>query len=265
MIPSLKQLASLFLMTLSLAVSTTGSARTLQQVLNEGRLQVGVVLTVPWAMRPEPGELLGFEVDVAKQLAEDMGVAVEFRTYSAERIVPALEAGEIDLIAAGLPISPQTALHVNFSQPYSTLGITMATNRDSTLLVEDLEDFDSPGYKITAVTGSAAAELIVRIFPRAELLEFETSELASDALVEGRADAYLDDEPIPTYLSLEYPATVDVPLTGPLQQSLSGFAINKGDSDFLAYLNAWITAKQAETWLPTIHSYWFQSLRWRQD
>ncbi len=263
--PKSKYRACIVLILTSFVLPASGSARSLQQVLNEGRIQIGVVLIAPWAIRPEPGELSGFEVDVSKKLAEDMDVAVEFRVYSAERIVPALEAGEIDLIAAGLRISPETALHVNFSQPYSTMGITMATNRETTVLVDELDDFDDPDYRIAAIIGSEAAALITRIFPSAVLLEFETSELASTALVNGRADAYLDNEPIPTYLALDNPMIVDVPLTAPLLQARAAFAINKGDPDFLAFLNAWITARQADTWLPTIHSYWFSSLRWRDE
>jgi polar amino acid transport system substrate-binding protein len=46
--------------------------------------------------------------------------------------------------------------------------------------------------------------------------------------------------------------------------SPAGFAVNKGDPDFLAFLNAWITAHKADTWLPTTASYWFESLRWRE-
>ncbi len=46
--------------------------------------------------------------------------------------------------------------------------------------------------------------------------------------------------------------------------SPAGFAVNKGDPDFLAFLNAWITARNADTWLPTTASYWFESLRWRE-
>ena len=73
-----------------------GSARTLQQVLNDGTLRVGVAIYTPWAMRDASGELSGFEIDVATKLAEDMQVEVEFTVYSWERIILALESGEID-------------------------------------------------------------------------------------------------------------------------------------------------------------------------
>jgi len=246
-----------------LAAPSLSHGRTLQQVLNEGEIRIGVVLMIPWAIRTTPDELTGFEIDVANQLALDLGVEADIRVYPQERIITALETGEIDLIAAGLAITPERALHVNFSNPYSTTGISMATNQDTTILVNELEDFDDPDFILATVTGSEATDLVSRVFPRAESREFETVETASEALIEGEVDAFLEEEPIPSFLALDNPSTVDAPLSGPLVQRRAGFGVAKGDPDFLAFLNAWITSRQADTWLPTIHSFWFSSLRWR--
>ncbi len=258
----LKQTALVCALFLSLFCSP-GSARTLQQVLNDGTLRVGVALYTPWAIRDASGELTGFEIDVAKKLAEDMKVSVEFSVYPWERIILALEAGEIDVIAAGLSITPERALHVNFSQPYATSGTTLATNLDTTSRVQSLQDLNDAGYTVAAVAGTVAEELADRIFPRAELMVYEDPDSASNALLEGEVDAYLDDEPIPTFLALENPSRIDVPVPSPLLETRAAFAVNKGDADFINFLNAWIIARESDTWLPTLHSYWFESLRWR--
>ena len=91
----------------SMAFAGEAAARELQQVLNTGTLRVGVTLFAPWAARGANGELIGFEPDVARQLAEDMGVKAQLLAYDVDRLVPALEAGEIDIIAAGLTITPE--------------------------------------------------------------------------------------------------------------------------------------------------------------
>ena len=239
-------------------------ARSLQQVLNTGTLRVGVALFAPWTMRTSSGELVGFEIDVAKQLAADMGVKHEMVVYEFSALLPALEAGEVDLIAAGFTVTPERALHVNFSQPYADGGVSLATHLASTLEVERLEDLDTPAYTVAAVEDSVAVALARRLLPRASLELFDSVEAASAALIDGEVHAYLEDEPVPTYLALEHPTTVDVPIAQPLLSSRAAFAVNKGDPDFLAFLNAWITAREADTWLPTTTSYWFKSLRWRQ-
>ena len=249
---------------LVLTTPEPAAARPLQQVLNTGSLRIGVALSTPWAARGTDGELLGFEVDVAKQLAADMGVKPTLLVYDFNRLIPALESGEIDLIAAGFTITPERALHVNFSQPYAETGIALATNLEKTAAVKRFQDLDSDTYSIAAVDGSVAIDLARRLVPHAKLRIFDTVDAASAALVDGTVDGYLEDEPIPTYLALQNPNKVDVPLGKPLLASRAAFAVIKGDPDFLAYLNAWIVARDADTWLPTTTDYWFKSLRWRQ-
>jgi polar amino acid transport system substrate-binding protein len=253
------------LVLLGMVLSSAAWSRSLQEVLNNGTLRVGVALFTPWAMRTSDDELIGFEIDVANKLAEDMGVRPDISVYPWERIVPALEAGEVDIIAAGLSVTPQRALHVNFSQPYASGGITLASNIQSTAMLERLEDLDRNDFKLAAVEGSTAAELASRVLPRAQLVLFDDAEGASAALVEGEVDAYLEELPIPTFLALEHPDTIDVPVAQPLLRTPLAFAVNKGDPDFLAFLNAWITAREADTWLPSTHAYWFESLRWRRQ
>ena len=91
---------------LALCAAHGAAARDLQQVLNTGTLRVGIVLYAPWAVRAANGELAGFEVDVARQLAADMGVKADVLPYEFSKLIPALESGEIDIIAAGLAITP---------------------------------------------------------------------------------------------------------------------------------------------------------------
>jgi polar amino acid transport system substrate-binding protein len=256
---------SLFIGLLLSLICSSISGRTLQQTLNYGTLRVGVALHMPWAMQKRSGELMGFEIDIANKLAEDMKVNVEFRVYESERLIPALESGDIDLIIARLAISPSRALHVNFSQPYMTDEITLATNLLSTTLAETLEDLNHPDYTIAAVSGHSTEELIAHIFPRSQHQLYEGSELASNALIDGAVDAYLEEEPIPTFLSLENPTQVGAPIIDPLVQTSIAFAVNKGDPDFIVFLNAWIIAHQSDTWLNTVHDYWFESIRWKEQ
>jgi polar amino acid transport system substrate-binding protein len=248
----------------ALALAGNAAARDLQDVLNSGTLRVGVTLFAPWAARAGDGELVGFEVDVARQLAADLGVKAQLLPYDVDRLVPALESGEIDIIAAGLTITPERALHVNFSNPYAESGIGLATHVERTANVTDIKALDSDTITIAAVENSVGVQLARRLWPRARVQVFPSVEAAGEALVAGEVHGYVEDEPVTTFLALEHPGVVDVPTGRPLLASPAGFAVNKGDPDFLAFLNAWITARQTDTWLPTTASYWFESLSWRE-
>lgn len=255
-------------LTVAAATSAPSAAQaaSLQQVLNRGQLRVGIVIAAPWALRDaDSGELTGFEVQVAKQLAADMGVKVEFVVYRFDQLIRAVESEEIDLVAAGLTITPERALHVNFSAPYATSGVGIATNVEATAEVRRLEDLDDPAFTIAVLEGSTGEELAKRLLPRAELERFDTADAAAQALISGTVEVYLDEEPVPSFLALEHPGRIDVPVAKPLLETQSAFAIAKGDPDFVFFLNAWITSREADTWLPTTHRYWFKTLRWRDE
>jgi polar amino acid transport system substrate-binding protein len=246
-----------------LLTSATVQARSLQQVINHGTLRVGVALASPWAMRDKDGELIGYDVDIARRLAADLDVSASFVIYEWDELTRAIEADEVDIVIASLTITPERARFVNFSRPHTTGGLTLATRLQSTANVSSLADLDEARFKLAVVEGTAAIELARRVVPRITVETFASSQAASEALVAGDVDAYLEEDPVPSYLSLEHPSSIDVPITRPLLETRTGFAVAKGDPDFLAYLNAWIDAHEADTWLPTTHGYWFRSLRWR--
>ena len=258
-------LRKLSLLVLASGCLATGlaSAGTLQDVLNRGTLRVGVALAEPWAMRDDAGELYGFEIDVARKLADDLEVDVRFVRYDQDALIRGLQAGEIDLIASGFAITAERLRHVNFSNPYATFGIGMATNLEATAEVERLEQLNAPEFSIAVRTNSAAETLAERIMGNAQIVDFLDDAAAVEALIRGEVHVYLDQEPIPSFLELEYPQLIDVPLSEPLVKTPAAFAVGKGDPDFLAYLDSWILMREADTWLPTTYQYWFRSLRWR--
>ncbi|MEE8480273.1 MAG: transporter substrate-binding domain-containing protein, partial [Desulfobacterales bacterium] len=91
---------------------------TIEQVQKRGILRVGMSTFVPWAMKDKTGKLIGFEIDVATRLAQDMGVTVEFVPTKWSGIIPALSTGKFDVIIGGMGILPSRNLKVNFSIPY---------------------------------------------------------------------------------------------------------------------------------------------------
>ncbi len=251
-------------LSVALCWTTAASARTLQQVRNSGELRVAIALASPWAMRDRDDQFIGYEIDIARALAADLGAQVRFVVYESDELMTAIEIGEADIAIAALPITAESALHVNFSAPHTSGGLTLATRLESTRRVESLADLDDSTYALAVVAGSDATALAQRLLPRMAVREFMTPAEAADALIDGDVDAYLEEEPVPNFLALEHAGRIDVPLARPLLERRAGFAVAKGDADFIAFLNAWIVAREDDTWLPTTFRYWFRSLRWRE-
>ncbi len=251
-----------------IAKAETGSLAqpgTLQKVLEKKTLRVGVSLFTPWTIKHPDGQLVGYEIDVAKQLAKDLGVKPTFHVFDWEKIIPALLNREIDIIIAGIVITPQRALKVNFSQPYDSSGIGLVTNIALTKTFKGPKDLDSPDVIIASVTGTIAEDLARRVFSKATLKTFATSQEAIEAVTTGKVHGYVEHEAITTFVALDHPNIVDEPLSKPLLETRAGFAVNKRDPDFINFLNAWITAHEADTWLASVHKYWFEGVEWRKE
>lgn len=236
----------------------------LEEILDRQKIRVGVSLFTPWAVKDENGELSGFEIDVAKKLARDMRVATEFKVYAWPEIIPALNRGEIDVIIAGMAITPKRALQLNFSLPYAESGTALATNTAMTKDIKDLRELNRPQVIVTAVAKTLGSDVAKLMFDDADLRIVATSDEAAKALLDGKTHAYVGSSVETSMLALSNPDKIDMPLNKPLLVSVAGMGVKKGEQELLNFLNAWITARAADKWLSATHKYWFKSLEWRK-
>ena len=250
---------------ISIVFAPMAFADALDTILERGTLRVGVSEFAPWTLRDSNGELMGFEVDVAKKIAADMGIAAEFKVYDWEDIVAALQGGEIDIIAGGMAITPAAALQVNFSRPLATSGVSIATNTDKTRRIASLKELNRSGVVVAVVAETLAANVAETFFDKASIKTHATSELAERDVLEGRAHAYVATSPEVNFLALKNADTIDVPMADPLVASSEGLAVRKGEQEWLNFLNAWVTAHHSDRWLESTRDYWFESMSWMPD
>lgn len=237
--------------------------RSFEQVLAAKTLRVGVHLLAPNAMQGKGGGLIGAEIDIAQRLARDMGVAADFRLYEWDQLIPALQRGEVDILVAGLSITPERALQVWFSNPYASSGIGIATNIKLTQSFASLDDLDKPEVAIGVIGGTVSEQVARELFEKASIKPFPEEAQAEEALVKGLLHAYVRSEPAPRFLALRHPKVIDVPLDKPLLATREAFAVRRGDADFINFLNAWVQAREADAWLASTSKYWFESLSWQ--
>jgi len=237
----------------------------LEQALKRGVLRVGFSTFVPWAMNDKQGNFIGFEIDVAKRLAQDMGVKVEFIPTKWSGIVPALLTGKFDILIGGMGIRPDRNLKVNFSNPYYYSGISIVANKDLAKDFKTLADFNKPEVKIASRTGTTAAAAAKKYLPQAQLLLFDDEAQGLQELLNGKAYAYLGDEPMPAFQAIKHSDKLFLPLPDSFDKSPIGMAVRKGDVDTLNYINNWILLAQSDGWLAERKHYWFETRDWEKQ
>ena len=253
------------LLLLAVFVITPAQADALDDILERGTLRVGVAEFVPWAMPAKRGGHVGYDVDLGVKIARDMGVRAEFKVYEWKDIIPALEAGEVDIIAGGIVVTPQRALRMNFTQPIAQSGAGMATNTHMTKDIEALPQLNDPDIVIATVTNTFSEGVARSIFDKAEIHSHSSKDDAEKEILEGRAHAYISSLPAVQFLVMNNSDAIDLPLNDPLVGWAEALAVQKGEPELLNFLNAWVTARQADRWLDTTRDYWFSTLDWVED
>ncbi len=238
------------------------SESVLEIIKKRGVIKVGMSTFVPWAMRDKKGELVGFEIDVAKKLAADMEVEVQFVPTAWDGIIPALIAGKFDVIIGGMSIRPQRNLTVNFTIPYAHSGMGIAANKK---LAADLawpDGYNSPKVTLTCRRGATSCNAAQDLFPKASLRRFDDDVQAAQEVLNGNAHAVLSSFPKPTQLEHQNPETMFLPTRDNLTQGDEAFALRKGDPDALNFFSNWILVHTSNGWLKKRHSFWFKSMDW---
>jgi polar amino acid transport system substrate-binding protein len=238
---------------------------TVEQILQRGTLRVGFSTFVPWAMQDKKGEFIGFEIDVARRLAKDMGVNAQFEPTQWSGIIPALLSGKFDIIIGGMGIQPQRGLKVNFSIPYEYSGMSLVADRAKADGAKALADFNKPEVILAIRQGTTAVDAAKKYMPKAQLKLFDQEAQTIQEVLNGRAHAVVASDPFPAFQALKYPDRLALPLAEPFTKEPIAFAVRKGDPDFLNFLDGWIRMVTDEGWLEERHRYWFRTNDWKDQ
>lgn len=240
-------------------------ADAVDEILERGTLRIGIAEFVPWAMPTEGGAYVGYDVDLGNRIAQDMGVGAEFKVYEWKDIIPALEAGEVDMISAGIVVTPQRALRVTFTQQVASSGAGMATNTEMTKDIEALEQLNDPDIVIVTITDTFSEGVARSVFDEAEIRSYANKNDAEKEILEGRAHVYISSLPAVQFLVTNNSDVIDLPLNEPLVGWAEAFAVQKGEQELLNFLNAWVTAHTADRWIDATREYWFETRDWIED
>ncbi len=262
---SLISLLAVTLIGLPGATAAEDPQSVVEQVIQRGVLRVGMSTFVPWAMKNKTGKLIGFEIDVATRLAEDMGVKVEFVPTKWSGIIPALLTGKFDVIIGGMGILPSRNLKVNFTEPYDYTGMSMVASKKMAADMMGLAAFNAPDVIIAARLGSTAVTAAKKYLPKAEIRMFDDEAQAYQEVINGRAHAVVGSAPTPAFQAIKYPDKLFLPLKGTFTREPIGFAVRKGDLDTLNFFNNWIGYVDAEGWLKERKTYWFETKDWESQ
>lgn len=240
------------------------SGTLLDDIKKRGVIKIGMSTFVPWAMNDREGNLIGFEIDVANELAKDMGVRAEFIPTKWSGIIPALLTGKFDVIIGGMGITYERMMKVDFTDPYDYSGMSIVASRKKAPNYRTIEDFNKPDVIIAARLGTTAADSVKKYFPAAQLKLFDDEAQAIQELLTDRVHAVVASSPLPEFQAIKHEGRFYLPLDDTFTKEPVGFAIRKGEDEARSYFNEWIRNKHENGFLKGKKIYWFRSRDWEK-
>ena len=243
----------------SLPVPSRHNLRTsrLQEISQRGYLRVGYFPdSLPFVYENQAGKLVGFDVEMAYKLAQDMNVTPELVLIDRAQAAAMLNAGYVDIIMSGLAVTVERAEEMAFSVPY--------TNQTLAFIVKDYrrEDFSSrekvKGLKHLRLGVPNVPYYIAKIreyLPQAEVVVLD-SPAEFFTRKEDDLDAFVYSAEAGSAWTLIYPAySVAVPHPDVRAVPLA-YAVARGDSELVDFVNTWIELKKKDQTIEGLYNYW---------
>lgn len=234
----------------------------IDDIKQRGVLRSGLSTFVPWAMRDLSGKLIGYELDVAQRLAADLGVKHEAVPTAWDGIIPALLAGNFDMIIGGMTVTPARAESVDFTDAYSFSGVAMVASTKTAPGLTSVAAFNRPDFTLVARRGTNAVPVVQKLLPLATLRQFDDDAQALQELLNGNAMAWFTSTPKPAFAAVDHPGVLYLPVDKAIEPQRDAIAVRKGDPVALEVLNKWIAARKEDGFLKDRFHYWFEGRDW---
>lgn len=235
----------------------------LDRITQNGVLRVGTAANMPpLNMLDKNDQPMGLDVDLAKYMASAMGVELKLVIKPFPELLPALKAGEVDMIVSGLTINPERNLSVAFVGPYHITGKALLTKFESMVASEDARELNSAAFAFTALDGSTSAELVETLTPNARLVTTANYEDAVDMVLSDKVDALVADYHVCVLSLLRNPNQGLVSRITPFTYEPLGIAIPPGDAQMINWLTNFLTIMRESNELVNLKAKWIEDASW---
>ena len=171
--------------------SSSASYRSVDDIKASGKIEIGVFSDKnPFGYVDENGEYQGYDIELARQIGEDLGVEVEFVSTEAANRVEYLETNKVDLILANFTVTEERAQAVDFAEPYMNVALGAVSHKDH--VIKSLDDVKDE--KVIDISGTTAETYLTANYPNLTQQKFDTYAAAKTAFENDKNALWLNDE-----------------------------------------------------------------------
>ncbi|SVA19994.1 uncharacterized protein METZ01_LOCUS72848 [marine metagenome] len=254
----LKSGIAIFLTTLLLAASALAESR-LQRILVEGELRVGT--TGDWnpmtMIDPNSKERTGFDIDVAKALATDMGVKAVFVPTTWKTLVNGVVADKYDMTSSA-SLSPKRALVAGYSMTYFAVEDVPLMLEKNKGKYNSWEDLNNPNVTVAVTLGTVQEKRAEVIFDKSKIIKVSAPARDYQEVLAGRADISMTSNLEAAKLVDQYPEMMVVPVQEGKNPTPLAVLLPQADQVWINYVNHWIVLKTERGFFDQLEAKWLK-------
>ncbi len=237
----MKVRAAFFLMTVAAVLMLSTSAPAAEPVKP---LIVGMELAYPpFEMTDKVGKPYGISVDIATELAKNLGRPVVIQNTAFDGLIPALKTGKVDVVISSMTATAERAMSIDFSDPYLTTGLCLLLRKDSA--AQTIADLDKAGVKVAVKKGTTGHNYATTRLKKAQILVLDKESAAVLEVSQGKADAFIYDQ-MSTYQNWQRNKATTRAILEPFQKESWAVGISKGNDALKNKVNSFIKAYRAK-------------------
>ena len=247
-----------------LAMAAGGTVSSvLDRIQAKKELVVGTAADMPpLNMTTKEGQIIGLEVDIASLFAGGMGVKLTLKQVKFSDLLPALEAGQVDMVISGMTILPERNLKAAFVGPYFVSGKSILTKAANADALSDSSKINNPDKVLVTLKGSTSQLFVERVFPKARLVLTDDYDQAVAMVREDKAHAMVADYPICQVSVFRYPDAKLATLKNPISYEPLGIALPAGDPLLVNLVQNMLSTLEKSGELELLMQKWFKDPSW---
>ncbi len=239
----------------------------IDQIQAKGEIVVSLNKEYPPFSMGEKGKHTGLDVDLARLLAEYLGVKVRFiQPDTFDQQIPHLLTGKSDIIIAAMTRTVTRGLKVSFTQPYYEISQAALVRRDVAPANADsyFDLLEIKNLKLGVKANTTHEEFARELFDEKALTLYPTASAAADALIKGEVNAMVADSPFVKVWRDTHPEhyLMVEALLEPVTKEYYSLAIRHGDPQFLDWLNLFIDQIKTDGTLDLLNYEYFEQMSW---
>jgi polar amino acid transport system substrate-binding protein len=234
----------------------------MDRILKTGELVIGTSgKQPPMTAVSKKGEIIGLDADIARAMADAMAVKLKFQIMPFADLLPALEAGKVDMILSGITITPMRNRKVIFVGPYLVSGKGILTLSDRYAALKEATGLNAPEVKVAALKNSTSQKYTETLMHKAQLVSIDSYDQGIDLLLKKRVDVIVADYPFCALTAYRYRDKGLLAGKAPLSFEPLGIAMPE-DTLLVNWVQNFLIVLQGRDQLSEMQKKWMTGGKW---